>query len=291
MYSPEIERLIEMALVDGSINEKERMVLLNKAEALGINKDEFEMVLDARIFELNKSVPPSTESVPEPPKNAGSQPEVVKCPACGAMVTGFMIKCSECGTEFQRGQASASMTQFLNRISELEQNRVIENSGDASASRIGCGTLFKWTFFWWILIPLECINLIKNSTRPANWTPTDIQKEEFIMNFPIPISRTDITEFMTLGLSKLHLLNWVTIFSQDSKYKNAWNKIWLKKMEQIYLKAELAMRSDRGAFEDIQMIHQRAKAIGKENDKKSTIALISAVALLLLFLVLPALSK
>jgi len=60
MYSPEIERLIEMALVDGTINEKERMVLLNKAEALGINKDEFEMVLDARIFELNKSVPPST---------------------------------------------------------------------------------------------------------------------------------------------------------------------------------------------------------------------------------------
>ena len=111
------------------------------------------------------------------------------------------------------------------------------------------------------------------------------------MNFPIPISRTDITEFMTLGLSKLHLLNWVTIFSQDSKYKNAWNKIWLKKMEQIYLKAELAMRSDRGAFEDIQMIHQRAKSIGKENDKKSTIALISAVALLLLFLALPALSK
>jgi len=39
------------------------------------------------------------------------------------------------------------------------------------------------------------------------------------------------------------------------------------------------------------MIHQRAKSIGKENDKKSTIALISAVALLLLFLVLPALSK
>jgi hypothetical protein len=285
MYSPELERLIEMALVDGTINEKERMILINKAEALGVNRDEFEMVLDARIFELNKTQAPTEDKASTAPKKEVSQPDVVKCPACGAIVAGFAIKCADCGTEFQRSQASESLTQFVKSITELEQNRVLEQTNDAAGSRIGCGSLVKWSMFWWILIPLECINLIKQSTRPANWTSTDRQKEEFIMNFPVPITRTDITEFMALGLSKLHLLTWLTIFSQDSKYKNAWNKIWLKKMEQIFIKAELAMRSDRNAFEDIQLLHQKAKTIGKENDQKSTIALVAVAVLLVLFFV------
>lgn len=291
MYPPELEKLIELAFIDGTINEKERDILINKAESLGINRDEFEMVLDARIFELQKSQPNPKIQNQEPPKTEDKQTEVIKCPACGAIVSGFVIKCNECGSEFQNSQASASMTSFLNKIYGLEQDRANENSNQATDSNIGCGTIFKWTLFWWILIPLECINLIKNSTRPANWTNFDIQKEELIMNFPVPNTRTDITEFMTLGLSKLHALEWITIFSKNSKYKNAWNKVWLKKMDQIYIKAELAMRSDRNAFEDIQMIHQKAVAIGKENDKKSTFSLIGVILILILFFVLGILFK
>ena len=49
MYDKQIEDLIKIALQDGVLNEKERKVLIKKAESLGIDVDEFEMVLDARL--------------------------------------------------------------------------------------------------------------------------------------------------------------------------------------------------------------------------------------------------
>ena len=54
MYNEEVEKLIEMALLDGDLTERERQILLSKAEAMGINLAEFEMVLEAKLFEKNK---------------------------------------------------------------------------------------------------------------------------------------------------------------------------------------------------------------------------------------------
>ncbi|MCR5326546.1 MAG: hypothetical protein K6E37_07365 [Bacteroidales bacterium] len=54
-YSERIEALIDAALVDGEITDKERAVLLKRAKEEGIDPDEFEMVLNARCFERNTS--------------------------------------------------------------------------------------------------------------------------------------------------------------------------------------------------------------------------------------------
>ena len=45
LYGNYMEQLIEMALADGELTEKEKQVLFKKAEANGIDLDEFEMVL------------------------------------------------------------------------------------------------------------------------------------------------------------------------------------------------------------------------------------------------------
>ena len=47
---PEIDNLIYMALADGEVTEKERAIILRKAEALGADKDETEMILDGKIY-------------------------------------------------------------------------------------------------------------------------------------------------------------------------------------------------------------------------------------------------
>jgi uncharacterized tellurite resistance protein B-like protein len=47
MYNENLEKLIEMALMDGELTEKEKQVLFKNAEALAIDLDEFEMVLVA----------------------------------------------------------------------------------------------------------------------------------------------------------------------------------------------------------------------------------------------------
>lgn len=55
MYSEKLENLIKIAITDGVITEKEKQILIKVASEENIDLDEFEMVLDARLFELNKS--------------------------------------------------------------------------------------------------------------------------------------------------------------------------------------------------------------------------------------------
>lgn len=51
--NPEIEKLINMALADGQVTDKEREIILRKAEKLGIDVDEMEMYLEGRLGSSN----------------------------------------------------------------------------------------------------------------------------------------------------------------------------------------------------------------------------------------------
>ena len=62
MYNEKIEALISAALADGKLTEKEKQVLFKKAQAEGIDLDEFEMVLDARLVELEKAEKAATSA-------------------------------------------------------------------------------------------------------------------------------------------------------------------------------------------------------------------------------------
>jgi len=50
----ELNKLIEYALADGNITDKERAVFISKALESGLNLDEFEIYLDAKIVEAQK---------------------------------------------------------------------------------------------------------------------------------------------------------------------------------------------------------------------------------------------
>ena len=64
LYDAQLEKLIDLALMDGVLTDKERQILLKKAIQLGIDPDEFEMVLEARLYakkqELMASSPKAT---------------------------------------------------------------------------------------------------------------------------------------------------------------------------------------------------------------------------------------
>jgi tetratricopeptide (TPR) repeat protein len=55
MYSEKLEQLIAAALADGVLTEKEKQILFKRAQAEGVDLDEFEMVLSARVLEAEKS--------------------------------------------------------------------------------------------------------------------------------------------------------------------------------------------------------------------------------------------
>ncbi len=64
--SIDLEKLIQAALADGTVSDKERSILIKKVKEAGGDVDEFEMLLDARIFEANKM---NTKTEPKPAAN------------------------------------------------------------------------------------------------------------------------------------------------------------------------------------------------------------------------------
>lgn len=119
LYSEKIEALIDAALADGVLTEKEKQILFKKAQAEGIDLDEFEMVLDARLVELQKKQ--KAEEVHSAPKS-DKFGDVRKCPSCGALVPALAVSCPECGYEFSGVSASSSSQLLAKEIAKIKKD-------------------------------------------------------------------------------------------------------------------------------------------------------------------------
>ena len=123
MYNEELENLIDAALADGVLTEKEKQVLFKKAQAMGIDLDEFEMVLDARLVKLKKA---------EQEKAASSAPksnklgDVKKCPSCGAMVQSYHGVCPECGYAFEGIDANSAVKELSSLLQKASSAAKME---------------------------------------------------------------------------------------------------------------------------------------------------------------------
>lgn len=124
MYNEKIEALISAALADGVLTEKEKQILFKNAQAQGIDLDEFEMVLDARLAELQKAEKEKTEkSAPKSTKFG----DVRKCPACGAIVASGTASCGECGYAFNEDASVSAMDKLYERLDVIDQQFSLKN--------------------------------------------------------------------------------------------------------------------------------------------------------------------
>ena len=117
MYDERIEGLINAALADGNLSEKEKQILYRNAEAEGIDLDEFEMVLQSRLYEaMNARNQAAAQAMPPIPNMAPPMPaaaaqsaapksnkfgDIRKCPACGAEINSRSKFCPECGEKLK----------------------------------------------------------------------------------------------------------------------------------------------------------------------------------------------
>ncbi|MCJ7935416.1 MAG: hypothetical protein MUW56_17775 [Chryseobacterium sp.] len=276
MYNEKLEKLIELALADGELTEKEKQVLFKNAEAEGIDLDEFEIVLEARLFE--KTNDKSSESAAPYSDKLG---DIKKCPACGAIAESFATKCSDCGTEFRNIEVSSSVIRFFEKLDEIEATRDGNFYSQNSGSNINLTTIVLWLFLWPLLIFFKGIQFIINKSKPAKWSTTDARKEELVLNYPVPVSKEGILEFLTLSASKINTASYFSLFSEQTKYKNTWNKIWLKKIEQINSKASISMKSDTEIYSEVLTIVENARNVTKENNRK-IFKVLGSVAVLLI---------
>ena len=236
MYNEELENLIEMALMDGELTEKEKQILFKKAESFGIDLDEFEMVLNAKLFEKQKSMkPPPTITTTAAPKS-DKFGDVKKCPACGAIVQSFQTKCTDCGQEFSNVDANVSIQKLFAMLNACENERKEESNSIVGAF----GSL-----------------MAKGLGQGDKVTE---RKKSIISGFPIPNTKDDILEFLSTAIPNARQKgNFLTKQQPENKSHNDLAPTWFSKCEQIVMKARFSMKEDKKTLEEI---NSYAKELG-----------------------------
>lgn len=125
---PEIEKLIQLAIAEGVITDKERAIILQKAEKLGEDKDEVELILDGELA-LAKQKQNSEQQNQTKSNKVG---DIKKCPSCGAPVQSLKLKCPDCGHDFNKETDSSK--QIRDYIREL-QDKLLEADNSLSSKQ------------------------------------------------------------------------------------------------------------------------------------------------------------
>ncbi len=217
MYNEQLEKLIDLALADGVLTEKEKQILFKKAESLGIDLDEFEMVLDAKLHEKQQLQPKQTEVTPKSNKFG----DIKKCPACGAVIESFDIKCSDCGIEFRNVKKNGSINKLFKLLNNAKEEK----------------------------------------------------REQIITTFPIPNTKEDIVEFLSLALPKATI-------EEDNELLYAWKA----KCEQVMIKARFLLKNDPKTLGEIEKMYSIEKR-KKEKRKKREIIIGSIISVFIITLI------
>ncbi|MDR0756158.1 MAG: hypothetical protein LBE99_04585 [Puniceicoccales bacterium] len=232
MYNEQLEKLIELSLADGELTEKEKQVLFKKAEAAGIDLDEFEVVLDAKLYEKQQALKKTDAPAASAPKS-DKLGDVKKCPSCGAIAQSFQTKCLDCGHEFSNIEANTSANKLFHLLDAIESQR---NDGVAD------GVLKK--------LPISRVLGIGNKT--------DTRKKDIIKNFPIPNTKEDILEFLSLAVPNARQKgNFFTKDNPGNAEHNEFVPVWKAKCEQIVMKARFSMKDDKKTLAEIENYAQQ----------------------------------
>jgi len=119
---PELEPLIEAAIADGVITDKERVILHKKATALGVDVDELDMLVDARLFKHleAKAVQPVDEAsdIGQAKESSGN------CGGCGAPANPALLTCEFCGVLIGDVDSADDELKAVRELVKSAQNRV-----------------------------------------------------------------------------------------------------------------------------------------------------------------------
>ena len=102
----ELRALIDQYLSDGVLTDKERAVILKKAEGMGLDRDEIDLYLDAEVHKIDQAIDAAVR------KQKGKT-----CPYCGGSVPQLTDKCPHCG-EYITAQASEELQEIFDTLEE-----------------------------------------------------------------------------------------------------------------------------------------------------------------------------
>lgn len=116
MFSKKLESVIEAALADGVLTDKERAVLHKRAAEEGVDPDELDVVIEGRLAKMKRE---EDWLRPAPPSDKFG--DVKKCPRCGEPVEPMAVKCNACGYEFRNVEALKSSQRLAEKLEAIEE--------------------------------------------------------------------------------------------------------------------------------------------------------------------------
>ena len=102
----ELNALIQQYLTDGVLTDKERQVILKKAEKMGLDRDEIDLYLDAEVQKIDQQTDAAVR------KQKGKT-----CPFCGGSVPQLTDKCPHCGENITP-EASKELLEIFDNLEE-----------------------------------------------------------------------------------------------------------------------------------------------------------------------------
>lgn len=102
----ELDLLIQEYFTDGILTDKERQVILDEAETLGLNRTKIDLYLDAQVQKIDQANDAAVR------KQKGKP-----CPYCGGNVPQLADKCPHCGENIT-AQASEELQEIFNNLED-----------------------------------------------------------------------------------------------------------------------------------------------------------------------------
>ena len=117
----ELNALIQEYLTDGVLSDKERAVILKKAEGMGLDRDEIDLYLDAQVQKIDQATDAAVR------KQKGKT-----CPYCGGSIPQLADKCPHCNENIT-AEASSELQEIFDKLEESLVN--LKSGKDIHTSR------------------------------------------------------------------------------------------------------------------------------------------------------------
>ncbi|MDR1883118.1 MAG: hypothetical protein LBR26_10120 [Prevotella sp.] len=252
MYSEKLEKLIELALADGVLTDKKKQVLLKNAEAEGIDLDEFEMVLDAKVYERQQNNSVVNNVVVEQPV-----PKPVVEEKKTSIQTLFQLLNE--AEETSNKELDAAIEQRRMELNKLSAKDIANLAGNVLGGAIPGVGLVKELFSGGddddaTELDKEIYKLTARSKERLI-----ARKKSIISNFPIPTLKDEAIEFLSNATPYAKKQG---NFFSGIKYE-AHNELvptWKLKCEQIIRQANLSFKNDASTM---NAINEYAKQLKK----------------------------
>lgn len=269
---PQIENLIDMALLDGKFSVKEGDVILRQARNLGVDEDELEVLIDILInlhqqAESKKQAANISEEEIEiseekieslflKRREEEYSNEIKECPNCGAKMENSSAFCSSCGYELAKTKNSNAVKELLDGIKSYEESYMngeteerkrgnimyIANHWSVGVLFLMSGGMFAEAVFnengyiplQKLLIFTGAAILVGVAAFLLTSAPPAKERDNFIATFPIPDTKTDLFEMIILAKSQILPVNiFQYLFTRAGKKQKQLNRVWSKKLNQI----------------------------------------------------------